>query len=136
MAKDHKNRPRITIRVIAFIELSLGLVTLCGMASYHVFALERKPLNVLIFVLASSILSTIIGCGILMRREWSRVLLIFFSGYVVITKIMIFSNLLELKGQIVTAIPVGLKDLTSYAYHLFLILLLTRKRFRDEFTQN
>jgi hypothetical protein len=59
--------------------------------------------------------------------------LVFFSGYVVLTKLLIFAGLLELKGAIITVVPSWSKDLLSLAYHAVLIILLENAPFKQEF---
>ena len=123
------------IMSIAFIELLIGLSTLSGLVTYSLLSISKKPLNVFIFVLLSSAISTIIGSGLLNYREWSRNLLLFFSGYIIITKVLIIAGLLMFNGEIITFIPAGFKNCISILYHGFIILFFNQKTVRGYFTK-
>lgn len=115
--------------LIGICEISIGIVTMVGVpvvqAVGGMVQIAPKPLNVYVFVLITATTSFILGVGMLARREWARKLLIFFSGYILITKVMKYTGLFVFKGDIVTAVPVWLKDATSFLYHFVLILVLT-----------
>ena len=121
------------IKIIAFIELLIGLSTVFGLTTYTVLSLSTKPLNVFIFVLLCAVISSMIGAGLFDRREWARVLLVFFSGYVIITKAMVFAGLLQFNGEIMTFIPAGLKNCASVLYHGFVLIFFTRKSVKGRF---
>jgi len=123
----------IMVRIVAIIELSIGSITILGLTFYPIFFISRKPTSVFIFVLVSSVISTILGYGIIRLREWARHLLVFFSGYVVFTKILLFMRLLEFKGEIITVPPSWLKNDISLIYHILLIVLLENKMVKKEF---
>lgn len=126
---------KYTIRLIAFIELLIGLFTLFGIITYSLLSISKKPLNVYIFVLLSSSVSSIIGTGLLNYRAWSRNLLLFFSGYVILTKILIAAGLLRFNGEIVTYIPADIKNCISILYHGFVILFFNQKTVKAYFAK-
>jgi len=113
---------RIIIKAVGCIELIIGSITFLNLITYSSLSITKKPMNVFIFVIISNAISVLLGLGILNYRNWARKFLIFFSGYIIITKILIFSNLLYFTGEIVTFIPNSLKDSISILYHSFLIL--------------
>ena len=114
------------IRLIALAEMLIGLSTIFGLTVTTIMGLSTKSPNVFIFVLLSAGLSSAIGLGILNRQEWARNILVFFAGYVILTKALIFVKLLSLNGEIVTALPNSLKNYISVIYHIFVIIFFTR----------
>ena len=121
------------IRAIAFIELLIGLSTIFSLITFILLSIVIKPFNVYIFVMISSVISTILGIGILKYKEQARILLVFFSGYVILTKILVFSNLLQLCCDIIVFIPSYFKNSTSIIYHTFIILFFTQKNVKKYF---
>ena len=126
---------KITIRLIAFVELLIGLSTLFGLISYSLLSMSKKSLNVFIFVLLSSAISTIIGLGLLNYREWSRILIVFFSGYVILIKILIVAGLLRFNGEIITFIPISFKNCVSILYLGFIVVFFNQKTVKAYFTK-
>ncbi len=119
---------RLAVKAIALIEIFIGLATLASLIIHSVLSLSTKPFNVFTFVLASAVTSAILGVGLLNYRDWARALLVFFSGYIVLTKILIFMNLLHFSGEVFTYIPTGIKNASSILYHILLVFYLTRPR--------
>ncbi len=110
--------------LIAYVELSIGLITLFGLATYEFFHLSTKSPAVAAFVIVSNLISASLGIGLLNYRRWARALLLFFSGYVILTKLFLFLGLIKLNGEIVLFIPTGLKNTISIFYHVFIIIFL------------
>jgi|GEM_PF-1685761 len=127
---------RKIIRLVAFIEMLIGGLTILGLTGFEVLSLSKKSPNVLIFVFLSAALSSSIGIGLYMYKHWARKLLVFFSGYVIITKIMIFGGLFRFEGEILTFIPANFKDATSIIYHCFLVIFFTRSPIKEFFNIN
>ncbi|NQT22132.1 MAG: hypothetical protein HQ579_01700 [Candidatus Omnitrophica bacterium] len=123
----------IIIKTVALIELLIGSITLFSLATYPALSISRKPLNVFTFVLISSLTSILVGLGLFNYKEWARKTLIFFSGYIILTKIMIFLNLLQFTGEIVIFIPTGLKNSTSIFYHGLIVLFFNRAIVKESF---
>ncbi|MBD3426989.1 MAG: hypothetical protein GF409_07175 [Candidatus Omnitrophica bacterium] len=118
----------IPVNMIAWLEILIGVCTLIG-SSYIRFGgipgFPPKPLNVYIFVTLTAITAFILGIGVLNRRRWAIRLLIFFSGYIILTKLLIYSGLLTFSGSIFTILPVHIKDGISILYHSLVIIILT-----------
>ena len=127
---------KIIVRLIAFVELLIGLSTLFGLIKYSLLLVSKKPINVFVFVLLSSAISTVIGLGLINYREWARNLLVFFSGYVILTKILILSGLLRFSGEIITVIPATLKNCISILYHSFVIIFFNQRVIKKYFSKN
>lgn len=120
---------KTTIRLIAFVELLLGLSTLLG----SLLLISKKPLNVFMFLVLASFISITIGLGLLNYRGWSRILLLFFFGYVILTKILIFANVLYFEEKIMMFLPGNLQHYVSIIYHGFVMLFFTQQTVKDEF---
>lgn len=123
---------RSIIRAVAWIEMLIGATTIAGLAAVSVISVQHKPLNVFTLVLLSAGLSFIIGVGLYRREEWARVLIVFFSGYIILTKALLFAGLLHFNGEIVMLVPADLKNLISCAYHCFIIVVFTRGAVKKE----
>jgi len=122
-------RNKIYISVIALVEILIGLITLLGL-TISVFGIaESKPVNVFIFVLVSACISVILGIGLLKKKIWAHKLLIFFSGYIIITKILIFAGILQLTGELLKVVPPVMQNILSAIYHIFVIVILRKNRF-------
>jgi len=118
-------KTKIIVKALGLIELFIGLVTITSLLTYSILSLSKKPLNVFIFVLTSSITSIILGCGLWRMRGWARSLLLFFSGYIVLTKFLMFAGLLRFNGEIITFVPYSVKNTISVAYHILIMLFLS-----------
>ena len=118
---------------IGIIEILIGAGTLAGMLSCFVLSCFNKPSEVLVFVSVSSTLSVFIGIGLIRRKEFYRKILVLFSGYIVLTKILIFMHLLKFTGEIVAFIPSLVKDITSVLYHALIIFVFSSKNVRENF---
>ncbi|NQT06289.1 MAG: hypothetical protein HQ575_01990 [Candidatus Omnitrophica bacterium] len=121
------------IQLIGFIELLIGLTTILFVTLFSVFSIVEKPLNVFIFVIASAFISTAIGAGMVNFKRWARVLLLFFSGYVVLLKVLIYLGIIQFTGAIITTPPPHVKNAVSVLYHIFLIIFLTRINVASKF---
>lgn len=121
------------IRAVAFVELLIGLSTIFSLTTLTLLSISTKPLNVFIFVTISATISAALGIGIFKYKENARSLLVFFSGYVVLTKILIFSNLMHLCCDIVTFVSPDFKNSISIAYHLLIIFFFTRNNVKKFF---
>jgi hypothetical protein len=93
----------------------------------------KKPLNVFIFVLATSMTSCLIGIGLFKRWRWAWLLIVFFSGYIVLTKILLTFGLLIFTGEVIKFIPMDIKNYISVFYHAFIMAYFTRKKVRTQF---
>lgn len=117
--------------LIAIIEIGIGVITLGGVAVVQatgVYGIGPKPMNLYLFVVISACTSFVLGVGLLFKREWARSLLIFFSGYVILTKILRYAGLMTFDGEIIRTIPSWTKDAISFFYHAAIILFLSFQR--------
>jgi hypothetical protein len=122
----------IVINTIAFVEVFIGLFTLAGMALYMYLGLLAKPPNVLTFVTVAAVASAALGLGLFRRKRAAATLLIFFSGYIILTKLMVFTGLMRFNGEILASLPTDLKSIVSTFYHLFVIVFLTKPSVQNE----
>jgi len=124
------NFPKYLKKIIGLIEVLIGFTAFagCSIVQIHgmIYGVMGKSADVYIFVIVTAIISFVLGIGMLADREWARKLLIFFSGYIIIIKILIYSGLMVFNGEIITYIPVWSKDLISFFYHSAILILLPR----------
>ena len=121
--------------LFGLIEISIGTITLAVIIQNLVVGILTKPLNVLIFVIASSVLSISLGAGIILRWKYARKLLLFFAGWIILSKILIFSGIIILNGALETTVPPHVKNIISILYHLAIILYFHQPAIKTEFEQ-
>jgi hypothetical protein len=122
-----------TLLVIGIIEILIGGVTLLGILISLLLGINTKPLNVLLFVIVSAILSALIGVGVLKFKKIAYQLLLYFSSVVFLSKLLIFLGVIHLSGALETMIPSPAKDSFSICYHGFVIYLLQRQDIKSIF---
>ena len=101
---------KITIRVIAIIEILIGLYISLSFIIASLINPPRRPKTVYGFVVLTSLISVIIGIGLFRYKNWGRQFLIFFAGYVIFTKFLLLSNLVEFTGNTIKFMSINLKD--------------------------
>lgn len=119
---------KILHKTIGGIEIGIGTISLigCSAAQYlNIRDVPKKPGNVYFFVMVTALAAIALGAGLLMGKEWARRLLIFFSGYIVLTKLMIYLGLMSLTGPMVTFLPSSAVNIISSVYHIAVIAILT-----------
>jgi len=123
--------------LIAFglIEISIGLVTLMVVITSLILGKSTKPLEVLIFVLTTSILSLSLGIGILKHNLVSYHLLLFFATVIILSKILIFAKIITLAGALETHLYPGTKNIISIIYHSLLIGYFIHPSVKKQFTK-
>jgi len=121
------------IIIFAFIEITLGFITLFTVFSSLIQGKSTKPLEVLIFVLTTAVVSMALGLGILRYNLTSYHLLLFFSRVIILSKILVFAKIITLSGALETRIPSSLKSVISIFYHSLLIFYFTRRSTREQF---
>ncbi len=97
------------------------------------FSFNTKPPNILLFVLVTAITSTSLGVGILKLNQTAYDLLIYFSSVIILSKIMIFANIIYLNNTLETFIPARVKNTISVLYHGSVILYLRQKKIKKIF---
>lgn len=127
-------KPRTIINLIASIEVAIAMATVFGLTYSLLLSRSTKPANVFVFVLASAAISFFLGVSLFFLKNWARQLLVFFSGYVILTKILVFMNILRLEGEMITSISNPAKNTISILYHLFAIIALLRPSVKKLFS--
>lgn len=121
------------VRLFALIEVLIGSVTLLAVILSLAQGKSAKPLNILIFVLATAALSLGLGFGILKYNPTCYNLLLYFSSIIILSKILIFARIITLNGALETTIPATIKNTISILYHSLVIFYFTRKSVRLNF---
>lgn len=111
------------------------MLTFAAVSLSFLFHYNTKPANVLVFVCITALLSFFLGIGLLGRSRQAYELLLFLAGVVIVSKILIFSRIIQLNGSLETAIPATLKNLTSIVYHGALWHYLRQKNIKELFTK-
>ncbi|MEK7849666.1 MAG: hypothetical protein AAB213_02435 [Candidatus Omnitrophota bacterium] len=114
-------------------EIAIGTATFIAVTQSLNAGISTKPLNCLVFVVLNSLISASLGAGVLMRREYSRKFFIFFAGWIILSKILIFTNIITLNGAIETTVPLSLKNAVSCIYHLMAIFYFHHPVIKAEF---
>ena len=112
---------------IGITEILIGGVTILATTASLLLASNTKAPNVFTFVVITSALSMLLGVGFLLRKKAALKLLIYFSSIIILSKILIFTDIIRLNGALETAIDSGIKNNISIVYHMFLIIYLNRK---------
>jgi len=121
---------------IGLIEISIGVITLFVTIGALLFSLNSKSPNVLIFVLITASISTLLGFGILIYSDLAYRLLIYFSSVILLSKILIFADIIRLNGTLETLIPLSSKNIVSIFYHAFVIIYLNIGSIKKQFIKN
>jgi len=132
MKKENININRMIIRAIAIMEILLGAVISSSFIVASVAAPLGRPKIVYGFVIVASLISIVIGVGLFQYRNWGRKTLIFFAGYVILTKFLIVSHLIIFTGNTVEFVSVDVKDITSLMYHTGILIVLNLKSIKRE----
>jgi len=121
------------VLTIGTIEILIGGVTLVSNFVTLALSLNNKSLNVLCFVIITGIISTLLGIGILKFRKKAYQLLLYFSSVIILSKILIFMNIIHLNGALETAVHSSIKNIVSIAYHSFVIIYLNKPGIKQIF---
>lgn len=121
--------------LIGIIEILTGGMTLVATLTAVILSASTKPPNVLCFVIATSFISTSLGIGILRLNRTAYKLLIYFSSVILLSKLLIFMNIIHLNGALETSISPVIKNLISILYHGSIIVYLKRNHIKDLFHQ-
>jgi hypothetical protein len=121
------------IPIFGLTEIAIGTATFIAVTQSLNTGISAKPPNVLGFVVLSSLISASLGAGVLLRREYSRKLFIFFAGWIILSKILIFTNIITLNGALETTVPLNLKNTISSIYHLLAIFYFHHPAIKTEF---
>lgn len=116
-----------------FTEIAVGTITLGAVISSLITRNCAKSPNVLIFVIISSLISSSLGIGVLLRAHYFRKLIMFFAGWIILSKILISGGILTLNGQLETSIPAGIKNFVSILYHALIIAYFHHPLIKKEY---
>ena len=122
-----------TLLSIAFIEILIGAVTILTTAYTLVTATNSKAPNVLIFVLLTAAISSSLGAGLLKANKTAYELLIYFSSIIIVSKVLIFADIIQLNGALENSIPAHFKNSVSIFYHGFIVFYLRRQEIKKIF---
>ena len=125
--------PSKTIFAIGLIEILIGSITLTTVLFSVLNQTNLKTFNVLTFVVVTSLISLLIGIGILSHDKTAYQLLIYFSSVIVLSKILIAANIISLNGALEASVPQPLKNSISIIYHFFVIVFLAQKNIKARF---
>ena len=114
----------VLIRYIGITEILIGTITLAATLTVLALDTNQKPPSVLLFVLTTSITSALLGIGILRYKKTAYELLLFFASVIVLSKILIFMNIIYLTGELETALSPEFKNCISIIYHSLLFFYL------------
>jgi hypothetical protein len=129
-------KPSKGILIFGITEISIGTITLIAiLTNLLLSATSTKPLNVLTFVIATSIMSVGLGVGIILRRVHAYHMLLFFASVIILSKILIFTNIISLHGALETSIPASRKNIISLIYHIIILIYFNLKDVRKEFVK-
>jgi len=109
------------IFIFGLIEIGIGLITFAVVIASLILGKSTKPLEVLIFVLTTAVISFGLGLGILRMSLQCYHLLLFFSAVVILSKALIFAKIITLNGALETSMPSQVKNTISIVYHILLI---------------
>ena len=123
------------IKYFAYTEIILGIVSLFCTTFCLLNNQPAYPATAAIFLVATALISISLGIGILNYNRQSYYLLIFFSGVVALSKILIFSNVISLNLTITFRVTPRVSNATSLIYHSLLIFYFTRKSVIDIFSE-
>lgn len=127
-----KNIPK-GIQLFSLIEITIGLITFLTVSFSLILNFNTKPLNILIFVYTTSVLSFGLGIGLLKYNGQAYELLLFLAGVIILSKVLIFSDIIQLNGALETTIPSDFKNIISIIYHSLLFLYLRSKKIKSLF---
>jgi hypothetical protein len=129
-------KPPKGILIFGLIEIAIGAITLIAVLTSLILSLSTKPLNVLVFVITTSLISVYLGIGIIRRHIHAYHMLLFFASVVILSKILIFTKIIVLYGALEISIPSAFKDIISLIYHALIILYFNLKKVKGEFQKN
>ena len=121
------------ISAIGIIEILIGAITLLAVLFSILTQTNPKPFNVMMFVIITAYVSLFLGVGVLEHYKTAYQLLIYFSSVIILSKVLIATNIISLTGALETSIAQSLKDKISILYHFYVIFFLRRKDIKAHF---
>jgi hypothetical protein len=114
-------------------EITIGTATLAAVLTSLLFSYSEKPLNVLIFVITTSVISIYLGVTILKYKIHSLHMLLFFATMIILSKALIFTGIISLHGALETNLPEPLKNIFSLIYHAAILVYFNLPKVRARF---
>jgi uncharacterized membrane-anchored protein len=121
------------VLTIGILEILIGSITLLSNFATLALSQNNKSPNVLCFVVITGILSVLLGIGILKFRKKAYQLLLYFSSVIILSKILILTDIIDLNGALEVTVPGPLKNTVSIVYHGFVIAYLNKPGIRQIF---
>ena len=122
-----------TILTIGIIEICIGSSAILGNIFSSTLSENNKSFGVFCFVSITGIISTLLGIGLLRFRKEAYLLLLYFSSVIILSKILIFMDVIHLNGTLETAVPGLIKNIVSILYHGFVIAYLSKPGIKQIF---
>jgi hypothetical protein len=126
---------KCVVALIGIIEIAIGLISLIAVISGLINNGTTKPLPVVLFIFFTASISLGIGIGVLRRNLHAYHLLLFFSTVIIFSKILIFTGIISLNEALEFQVPSFWRSIISIAYHLGVILYLTRNPVKELFSE-
>lgn len=124
---------KVVIKAVAIAEIVIGFF-IFGAFWIDLFnKFYEYPLSAVFFVSITSLISVAIGVGLLNYQELARKVLVFFAGYIIISKVLIFSGIITFEAETLRVVSTTLKDIISLAYHIAVLFLLNLRSVKKLF---
>jgi len=124
---------QLGVKIFALIEVLIGSITFISVAVSLFNGYSTKPLEIVLFVLVTSIVSAGLGIGLLYYNHHTYHMLMYFSSVIILSKILIFAKIISLSGALETSVPDPLKNTISIIYHGLVILYFMRNPVKERF---
>jgi len=124
---------RLGIFLFSTTEILIGSFTFFTAFFSAILGVNTKSATILIFIISTSSISVILGFGILRLKIHAYHMLLFLSTMIILSKILIFANIISLSGELETTIPQNIKSVASIAYHGLILFFFTRKPVKEIF---
>lgn len=124
---------KLGIILFGIIEIIIGSVTFVALMASLFLGKSTKPLEIFLFVLIASVISSGLGIGIIRHNIHSFHMLLFFSAAIILSKFLASVGIIYFNGALETSISPSFKSITSVVYHSLLIFFLTRPSVRRQF---
>ena len=121
------------INLFAITEIFIGGITLISVITSLILGISTKPANVLTFVIITALISFLLGIGLLMHNPQAYYIILYFSITIIISKILIFAEIISLNGALEASIPASLKNIFSLVYHGLILVVFNLKNIKKEF---
>lgn len=128
-----KQSQKLILLTFGLIEIIIGMTLL----ALHVASLKipPQPPAYSIFIISTSLTSITLGLGILRARPWARMLLLFFAGYVLLTKLLMLGHIITGPGGANLFLLRPLKNWISVIYHLSILAVFNLESIKNKFTR-